>query len=105
MNLPVSDHAPWRELCDHIARWAVLNQERASDLRLLVSELVTNSVRHASSGTIRLRASLADQRLRVEVHDDGPGLSSAPLNRRALADSGRGLRLLTRLADRWGRKC
>jgi len=40
--------------------------------RLMVSELVTNAVRHGH-GTITLRADLCQDRLRVEVADEGPG--------------------------------
>ncbi len=104
LNLPLTERAPQRarEFSDQLAGWAALDRERACDMRLLVSELVTNSVRHAHTGTIRLHADLDDQRLKVDVHDDGPGLSPVRGKRRALAASGRGLRLVERLADRWG---
>src|SRR5579862_2073294 len=101
LNLALTDRAPQRarEFSDQVASWAALARERASDMRLLVSELVTNSVRHANTGTIRLRANLDDQRLAVEVHDDGPGVGPLPGKRRALAASGHGLRVVEWLAD------
>ena len=49
---------------------------RMRDVRLLVSELVTNAVRHANLATgdvIELVVELADHKLRVEVHDPGGG--------------------------------
>src|SRR5436305_10506661 len=54
----------------------VLDESQAFDVRLLVSELVTNSVQHAKVGpdeSIRLRLAIADEAVRVEIEDDGPG--------------------------------
>ncbi|HET9120908.1 MAG TPA: SpoIIE family protein phosphatase [Solirubrobacterales bacterium] len=75
------------------------------DLRLLVSELVTNCVRHArlSPGDpIRLRVERSERMLRVEVTDPGPGFEpeSEPLPRGEAG--GWGLFLTEQLADRWG---
>jgi anti-sigma regulatory factor (Ser/Thr protein kinase) len=69
---------------------------------LLVSELVTNSVKHAGAGPgepidLELRAS-ADK-VRVEVGDPGPGFE--PTMARS-EPGGFGLLLVARLADRWG---
>src|SRR5581483_539464 len=104
LAFPLSARAPSRarELCDRIVEWGALTKERAGDLRLLVSELVTNSVRHAGEGTIRIRALLADDRVRVEVHDDGPGVRQRRPGASVLDGSGRGLRLVEQLADHWG---
>jgi serine/threonine-protein kinase RsbW len=71
---------------------------------LLVSELVTNSVRHsnAPNGVIEVLACVTPALLRVEVSDDGEGfdLPRAPHHDE---ESGRGLHLVQELADRWGR--
>jgi anti-sigma regulatory factor (Ser/Thr protein kinase) len=78
---------------------------RQSDVRLLVSELVTNAVRHAEltpGDVIRLVVDAGDGVLRVEVHDPGGGfvpVAPAPDPARA---SGWGLYLVAELADRWG---
>ena len=78
---------------------------RQSDVRLLVSELVTNAVRHAElmpGDLIRLVVYAGDSVLRVEVHDPGGGfvpLEPAPDPTRP---SGWGLYLVAELADRWG---
>jgi anti-sigma regulatory factor (Ser/Thr protein kinase) len=48
----------------------------AFDVRLLVSELVTNSVKHAQvseDDSIMLNVRIADAVVRVEVCDNGPG--------------------------------
>jgi anti-sigma regulatory factor (Ser/Thr protein kinase) len=78
---------------------------RARDVRLLVSELVTNAVRHANldkGDAILLVIDLADHLLRVEVHDPGGGfVPTAPAPDPA-RPSGWGLYLVAELADRWG---
>ena len=53
-----------------------LSDSRERDVRLLVSELVTNAVRHANlapGDVILLVIDLVDSLLRVEVHDPGGG--------------------------------
>jgi anti-sigma regulatory factor (Ser/Thr protein kinase) len=86
----------------------VLPGGRARDVRLLVSELVTNAVRHANlddHDVIRLVVDLADSVLRVEVHDPGGGfVPTAPAPDPA-RPSGWGLYLVAELADRWGVDC
>src|SRR5687767_360759 len=52
------------------------------DLRLLVTELITNGVRHGSErGPVSMVVALDDERVRVEVTDGGRGFSppSAPM--------------------------
>ncbi|WP_329091309.1 MULTISPECIES: ATP-binding protein [unclassified Streptosporangium] len=75
---------------------------------LVVSELVTNSVRHSNSGrrqgglvTVKLRAK--GPVLRLAVVDEGAS-DSAPQVRRVEADSdgGRGLELIDEMALKWG---
>jgi len=72
------------------------------DAALLVSELMSNTVRHGGD-TARLTASLRDGLLRVAVHDDGVG---RPAMQQTVPDlsttSGRGLQIVDRVADRWG---
>jgi anti-sigma regulatory factor (Ser/Thr protein kinase) len=75
------------------------------DLRLLVSELVTNSVRHAgleADDAIALDISVSPQRVRVEVTDVGPGFDRRVPEPRPDRTGGYGLFLVDRLADRWG---
>jgi signal transduction histidine kinase len=66
--------------------------EHADLAELIVSELVTNAIRHGD-GLVQVRMSYGGSDLRIEVHDDGPG---RPVRREATAedDSGRGLALL-----------
>ena len=75
------------------------------DLCLLVSELVTNSVRHARlrpPDTIRLRVEVSDRLLRVGVTDPGEGFGADIPELAVRGPGGWGLFLTERLADRWG---
>ncbi len=65
---------------------------------LLVAELVTNSVRHAARGGVRVEATLAEGYARVDVIDHGPAFD--PEIRHTV--NGFGLRLVDKLATRWG---
>jgi anti-sigma regulatory factor (Ser/Thr protein kinase) len=78
---------------------------RMRDVRLLVSELVTNAVRHAnldSGDAIELVIELADMTLRVEVRDPGGGFVPSAPSPDPARPSGWGLYLVAELADRWG---
>ncbi|HEU4355634.1 MAG TPA: ATP-binding protein [Actinomycetota bacterium] len=83
----------------------VLERADLDDLRLMVSEVVTNSIRHAGlaeTDQIELRISVDRERVRVEVHDDGPGFERHVAPTTVFRDSGWGLVLVDRIADRWG---
>ena len=84
-----------------------VDESLAFDVRLLVSELVTNSVRHAQIGaedSIHLKVRITDDHVRVEVSDSGPGFDPPAQDPTAelARDSGWGLFFVTQLADRWG---
>jgi anti-sigma regulatory factor (Ser/Thr protein kinase) len=71
-------------------------------LRLLVSEVVTNAVRHGdSSQPLELHASW-DSEVRVEVSDQGNGFTPSPRAGSADEPGGYGLFLVGQLAERWG---
>lgn len=85
-----------------------LTDRQLVDLRLLVSEVVTNAVRHARSGEggrIELIVENCPDGLRVEVRDGGSGFVAPahPVPRESGA-GGWGLVLVQRLARRWGVK-
>ena len=78
---------------------------RLRDVRLLVSELVTNAVRHANlaaGDVIDLVIEILGQTLRVEVHDPGGGFVPSAPSPDPARPSGWGLYLVAELADRWG---
>lgn len=78
------------------------------DIRLLVSELVTNCVKHADVGpeeSIVLTLDIGDDLVKVSVVDEGPGFEppDSPLTERAAeAGSGWGLFLVDQLSEGWG---
>lgn len=81
-----------------------LDDELVDDAALLVSEIVSNSVRHARLGetdAIEVRIRGSRSMLHVDVIDPGPGFD-VERARRASPDGGWGLWLLDRLATRWG---
>ncbi|MGW3498533.1 PAS domain S-box protein [Streptomyces sp. NPDC001020] len=81
-----------------LARWDC--PARRDDARLLLSEVLTNAVRHAQ-GPIGMHMCRTDTDLTVEISDNSPHL---PQPRLAAEDeeSGRGLVLVRALADDWG---
>ena len=82
-------------------------RRKLHDARLLVSELVANSIRHSGvpNGRIRIRARVVDDTLHVEVVDGGRGAPHpvvGGIRPGPLASSGWGLYLVDRLTQRWG---
>jgi anti-sigma regulatory factor (Ser/Thr protein kinase) len=71
-------------------------------LRLLVTELVTNSVRHAGSDSVWLKVLVGRSAVFTEVSDEGPGFDASAAGTPREDRSGWGLFLVERLADRWG---
>ena len=75
------------------------------DVRLLLSEVVTNAVRHSGApagAKIGLTVSVSRGSVRAEVSDGGRGFEPIPRARPQLEAGGWGLHLVDRLADRWG---
>ena len=71
------------------------------DAELLVSELVTNAVRHGE-GAISLCATVDEDRLLVEVIDEGPGFAH-DLRHHDFGDvGGWGLDIVDDVSSRWG---
>ena len=101
-SFAADDRAPWsaRETLSVVAD--DLSEGKVENARLLVSELVTNSVVHGpSSGgeTVGVYVSVERNRLRVEVSDRS--LTGAR-PRTPTDESGYGLTIVAKLASRWG---
>jgi anti-sigma regulatory factor (Ser/Thr protein kinase) len=84
------------------ARQAIVQRGLDPDLdhtvSLLTTELVANAIKHAGDAAeIRIAATLAPGFARVEVLDAGPGFDPDEA-----AGKGLGLRLVDKLASRWG---
>jgi anti-sigma regulatory factor (Ser/Thr protein kinase) len=73
-------------------------------MRLLVTELVANSVRHARTRSVSVKAVVTGASVWLEVVDEGPGFElEGAMRRGARSDeSGWGLFLVERMAHRWG---
>jgi anti-sigma regulatory factor (Ser/Thr protein kinase) len=75
------------------------------DVLLLLSELVTNAVRHAGAGPerpLRVQLQRASQRVLVAVADGGPGFAGNPKPPPGTESGGWGLFIVDQVADRWG---
>ncbi len=85
------------QLADHV------DPALVPDVKLLVSELITNSVKYGGDGEITLIVRTENpRRLRVEVVDQGAGFVPVARNRPATEVGGWGLHLVQTLSDRWG---
>jgi anti-sigma regulatory factor (Ser/Thr protein kinase) len=84
-----------------------LSDRQRTNAGLLVSEIATNSVRHAAMGpddSIELTLSMSSSGVRVAILDHGPGFdpAAARMPKDGRREGGRGLFLVDALADRWG---
>lgn len=83
-----------------------IDPQLRDDVRLLVSEIVTNSVRHAhaeSGAEIDLVISPSHGSVRIIIADRGAGFEPpAPRGFGELRPAGWGLQLIDALASRWG---
>jgi len=92
-----------------LARWDVPTDDPASevweDLELVVGELTGNASRFCQ-GRFRMTLQAHRDHIRLEVVDDGAGTEALHLTSTAPpppdAESGRGLVIVSALAERWG---
>ena len=103
VDIPRDPQAP------RVARRAVeslgpaIDPEVKPDVVLLVSELVTNSVKYGSEGDLRLQIEAPEpRRLRIEVINQGASFEPQARTRPKTEAGGWGLHLVETLADRWG---
>jgi anti-sigma regulatory factor (Ser/Thr protein kinase) len=73
------------------------------DVRLLVSELISNSVKYGGEGQLQLILRSEDPRhVHVEVVDQGVGFVPTARNRPKTEPGGWGLHMVEALTERWG---
>ncbi|MEU8269396.1 ATP-binding protein [Sphaerisporangium sp. NPDC049002] len=73
--------------------------------RLLLSELIGNSIRHSASGrggSVTVAVLDVGGALRVEVADGGGETVPCLCSRGELLESGRGMKMVDAMASRWG---
>lgn len=86
-----------------VTRMRSPSDETLNDLKLAVTEACTNSVRHAyreNGGTVDIVYELYDDRLVVEVSDDGSGFDPAAVEEAdQLSEGGLGIAIIRALTD------
>ncbi len=95
-------HAPSHARAWLAARISELPRPAAEDALLIVSELVTNAVRHGEPDIV-LRVDVTAERIRVEVRDGNDALPLIPAAEPAVdRPTGRGLLIVAATASDWG---
>lgn len=82
-----------------------IDRETASDAELIISELVTNSVRHAGVGSdqrVTVDLILLNEHLRITVTDPGCDMEPRLIPKNPEGFGGHGLRLVEQLSTQWG---
>lgn len=80
-----------------------LDARTHDDLRLIVSELVTNAVAHGPNHPIRVRVEVGDDGVvRGEIEDEGSGTTVGLRAARSGTAGGYGLGIVDALSDSWG---
>ncbi|MFD8456514.1 ATP-binding protein [Streptomyces antimycoticus] len=85
----------------HLTLWGLPHLVEVA--QICVSELVANVITHVGTGTpTTLVVAMKGTHVRIEVHDpDGKALPTL-VSATSASESGRGLALVTAMADRWG---
>ena len=78
-----------------------ISSETMDELKIVTSELVNNAYVHGA-GTITLKMDLAPDTVRVAVIDEGTGEAPGIREEPKPGEGGLGLRIVDRLATRWG---
>jgi len=90
---------------DGLADIVALPDELLADLKLALTEAVSNSVRHAypdGNGFVSIAYELAGEALVVEVADDGEGFDPerpSPREGEGVGEGGRGIAIIRTIAD------
>lgn len=82
-----------------------IDEQTIDECEIVVSELLTNALRHAkplSDGAIRVRWKVRNEVVEVEVTDGGGETVPATAPRTVWGASGRGLRIVRSVAHEWG---
>jgi anti-sigma regulatory factor (Ser/Thr protein kinase) len=105
LELPASPYAATRarELVRQAALQTGVDDDDRWRVEMIVTELVTNAVKHGPGGPVEVAIEAAGNSVRGQVADPGPGIGRHRLvRRRATEIGGRGLFLVDALSDSWG---
>jgi anti-sigma regulatory factor (Ser/Thr protein kinase) len=105
LELPATKHAPARarEAVREAAEHCSVDADDRWRAEMIVTELVSNAVRHGPGGPVELAIEAGGNGMRGEVADPGTGIHGRDLDRRrATEEGGRGLFLVDALSDSWG---
>ena len=98
MTLQIEANAEAPSMCrSRLANIKPSLEPRYEDVLLVVSELVSNCVRHTDTDDIDVHVESNNGHVRVEVSDCGPGFTLSTPRR-----DGLGLTIIEKLADKWG---
>jgi anti-sigma regulatory factor (Ser/Thr protein kinase) len=104
---PIQVELPRHRSCGATARRVVeeyaredVKPEDLDDLKLIATELVSNAYLHGK-GRIWMKLNRREQRIRIEVIDQGEG-AAVELRPARTAQNGHGLKIVDRLASAWG---
>src|SRR5436305_356887 len=102
VELPRTGEAPFlaRRALDDLD--GALSADVLPDVRLLVSELITNSVKYGGDGPVRLEVQASADSVRAEIIDQGAGFTPKVRDDDLDRVGGWGLHLTEHLTSRWG---
>jgi anti-sigma regulatory factor (Ser/Thr protein kinase) len=102
VELPRTPHAAFmaRRALDDLN--GAVAPEVLPDVRLLVSELITNSVKYGGDGPVRLEVQASGESVRAEIIDQGVGFTPKVRDDDLDRVGGWGLHLTEHLTSRWG---
>jgi anti-sigma regulatory factor (Ser/Thr protein kinase) len=108
MSAELSIELPRTAEAPYLARQALarldgrLDHQVLPDVRLLVSELISNSVKYGGEGPVRLEIKSSGERVRAEIVDQGAGFTPVKRNDDLDKVGGWGLHLVNHLTADWG---
>jgi anti-sigma regulatory factor (Ser/Thr protein kinase) len=99
---PAPESVPQARECVVELAEPFVDEARIPDLRLVISEVITNAVRHGGEGDMLVAVTPKRDFLCVQVTDTGDGFAPRPRAYEPDEDGGFGLFLVERLTRRWG---
>lgn len=90
----ISSHKGIECSFEYAGEVSIPDNTTATHLYRIAQEAVTNALRHGSADRIRIFLSLQDDRIALEISDNGVGFDSLETNTSALSSAGMGMRTM-----------